>query len=116
MGLDTQLTGETKWVCAADHLRFDEAVWRKVTAHMSEKDPHQKTRASAYELLEKAGFDQLPTGSNCYNDRNLGLTVPFCRKVIAPERLKGFMTAPWCATRPDRMDRFIGGIDQLMDA
>ena len=22
----------------------------------------------------------------------------------------------WCATRPDRMERFIGGIDQLMDA
>ena len=90
--------------------------WYYGTDFMDEKDPHQKTRAAAYELLEKAGFDQLPTGSNCYNNKNLGLTVPFCRKVIAPERLKGFMTAPWCATRADRMERFIGGIDQLMEA
>ena len=66
--------------------------------------------------LEKAGCDQLPTGSNCYNDKNLGLTVPFCRKVIAPERLKGFMTAPWCATRPDRTQKLINSIDQLMGA
>jgi hypothetical protein len=28
---------QLKWVCAADHLRFDEEVWRKVTAHMSER-------------------------------------------------------------------------------
>ena len=89
--------------------------WYYGTAFMEEKDPHQKTRASAYALLEKAGFDQLPTGSNCYNNQNLGLTVPFCRKIIAPERLKGFMTAPWCATRPDRMQKLINSIDQLMD-
>ena len=66
--------------------------------------------------MEKAGFDQLPTGSNCYNNQNLGLTVPFCRKIIAPERLKGFMTAPWCATRPDRMEKLINSVNQLMDA
>ena len=28
---------QLKWICAADHLRFDEAVWRKVTAHMAER-------------------------------------------------------------------------------
>ena len=90
--------------------------WYYGTAFTEETDAHQKTRAEAYALLEKAGFDQLPTGSNCYNNKNLGLTVPFCRKIIAPERLKGFMTAPWSATRPDRLERLIGSIDQLMEA
>ena len=91
-------------------------IWYYGTTFENEADPHQKTRAMAYGLLEKAGFDQLPTGSNCYNNQNLGLTVPHCRKVIAPERLKGFMTAPWCATRPDRTQKLINSIDQLMDA
>ena len=90
--------------------------WYYGTAFMEETDKHQLTRASSYELLEKAGFDQLPTGSNCYNDGNLGLTVPFCRKVIAPERLKGFMTAPWGPTYPDRLEKHIAAIDQLMAA
>ena len=90
--------------------------WYYGTTFENEADPHQKTRAMAYGLLEKAGFDQLPTGSNCYNNQNLGLTVPHCRKIIAPERLKGFMTAPWCATRPDRIVKLINSIDQLMDA
>ena len=90
--------------------------WYYGTTFENEADPHQKTRAMAYGLLEKAGFDQLPTGSNCYNNQNLGLTVSHCRKIIAPERLKGFMTAPWCATRPDRMEKMINSINQLMDA
>ena len=90
--------------------------WYYGTKFTEETDAHQKTRAEAYALLEKAGFDQLPTGSNCYNSQNLGLTVPFCRKIIAPERLKGFMTAPWSATRPDRLDRLLSSIDQLMAA
>ena len=90
--------------------------WYYGTAFTEEKDARQKTRAETYELLEKAGFDQLPTGSNCYNDQNLGLTVPFCRKIIAPERLKGFMTAPWYFIWPGHEQRNIESIDQLMAA
>lgn len=90
--------------------------WYYGTDFTEEKNEHQKIRASAYELLEKAGFDQLPTGSNCYNARNLALTVPFCRKTIAPERLKGFMTAPWSPTDESRTERLIASVDQLMAA
>ena len=49
----------------------------------------------AYLELEKAGFDQVPTGSNWSCDENLGGTVEFCRRNIDPSRLKGFMMAPW---------------------
>ena len=90
--------------------------WYYGTAFTEEADERQKTRAETYALLEKAGFDQVPTGSNCYNNQNLGLTVPFCRKVIAPERLKGFMTAPWYFIWPGHEQRNIESIDQLMAA
>ena len=64
----------------------------------------------AFVDLEKAGFDQVPCGSNWnsgYRRKNgpkrnesMRELVPFCRKVIAPERLKGFMMASWvqCVT------------------
>ena len=58
--------------------------------------------------LDKAGFDQVPCGSNwkskqrqaaggAVNESVVGL-VKFCREHLSPERLKGFMMAPW-ATR-----------------
>ena len=56
--------------------------------------------ANTYRALEKAGFDQVPTGSNWGCPENMGLTVDFCREVIAPERLKGFMMATWARTLP----------------
>ena len=90
--------------------------WYYGTTFENEADPHQKTRAMAYGLLEKAGFDQLPTGSNCYNNQNLGLTVPHCRKIIAPERLKGFMTAPWLNTRPAMKHCLMGDAEVFGDA
>ena len=90
--------------------------WYYGTAFTEETDARQKTRAETYARLEKAGFDQVPTGSNCYNNQNLGLTVPFCRKVIAPERLKGFMTAPWYFIWPGHEQRNVESIDQLMVA
>jgi hypothetical protein len=55
--------------------------------------------------LEKAGFDQVPCGSNwssAYRRRkgpkvneSMCALVPFCRKVVAPERLKGFLMTSW---------------------
>lgn len=52
----------------------------------------------AYELLERHGFDQVPTGSNWSTPTNFAATVAHCRRVIAPERLKGFLMAPWAPT------------------
>jgi hypothetical protein len=50
--------------------------------------------------LEKAGFDQVPCGSNWACDENMAGLVKFSRKNIAPERLKGFLMTAWTATVP----------------
>ncbi len=75
------------------------------------KQDYLKSAYMAYELLEKHGFDQLPTASNAiytpeYCRDNYNLTVSHCKKVIAPERLKGFMFTPWEETIPEKMERF----------
>ena len=75
--------------------------------------PH-KLSVRGYLELEKYGYDQIPTGSNWSRDTNMQLTVDFCRKHIAPERLKGFMTASWKRCLPgDEGEKLLASIDQI---
>lgn len=63
------------------------------------EDPYMGEYASraikTYLALEKAGFDQVPCGSDYLSPKSMPETVKFCRAHIAPERLKGFLIAPW---------------------
>ena len=63
------------------------------------EDPYMGEYASraikTYLALEKAGFDQVPCGSDYLSPKNMPETVKFCRAHIASERLKGFLIAPW---------------------
>lgn len=69
-----------------------------------------------FEDLEKAGFDQIPCGSNWgHRDNQKGL-VKFCREKIAPERLLGFLSAPWQSTIRRRHDRNVDCINLFADA
>lgn len=72
----------------------------------------------AYEWLEEAGFDQVPTGSNCGKNaaHNMSLTVDYCKPRIAPERLKGFMMGSWARTQRSSQKRFEDAIRRVADA
>jgi hypothetical protein len=52
----------------------------------------------AYITLEEHGYDQVPTGSNWSCQENFERTVRFCKDVISPSKLKGFLQAPWVPT------------------
>ena len=69
-----------------------------------------------YKTLDDAGYDQCPTGSNWCGPRNMAMTVKHCLKTIAPERLKGFMTAPWKRTLPENRGRILCSISELISA
>lgn len=64
----------------------------------------------AFETLDRAGFEQIPCGTNwCWerkdvkglDDRRFSNLVRHCRKSIAPERLRGFLMAPWWGRTDD---------------
>jgi len=76
------------------------------------KDPY-KPYVQLYNDLETHGYDQVPTGSNDQGPDNFQLTVDYCKKVIAPSRLSGFMTAPWRPTLEPCLDRHIEAIRQV---
>ena len=54
----------------------------------------------AYRVLEKAGFDQVLTSSTVSYRNNSTLTMQIGKENVAPQRLKGYMTTPWCSTMP----------------
>jgi hypothetical protein len=76
--------------------------------------------------LEKAGFDQVPCGSNWKSREMREAKIPvndsikqlvkLCRSCIAPERLKGFMIAPWADCTMDSNATNHEGIDLLSKA
>ena len=72
-----------------------------------------KSYVKLYNDLEAHGYDQVPTGSNHYNDENMEATVDYCRKVIDPSRLYGFMTAAWRPTMSPCLDRHKEAIAQI---
>lgn len=72
-----------------------------------------KTDVKLYHDLESHGYDQIPTGSNYSDDQNMELTVDYCKKVVDPSRLYGFMTAPWRPTLAQCLDRHKEAIAQI---
>ena len=81
----------------------------------TEKQAKMRTYCEAYAKLEKAGFDQVPT-AYCHYPQNFRLTVEHCRRVISPDRLKGFLHSTWDYTLDSRRDRILGAIRQVKDA
>ena len=67
----------------------------------------------AYEWLDKAGFDQVPTGSNWSCDTNFSGTVGFCDKAYSKNLLKGYMMAPWTRTFAIHEEKSMQAIGQL---
>lgn len=76
----------------------------------------EKPYVTLYNDLEKYGYDQIPTGSNHSDATNFESTVDYCKKVIDPSRLSGFMTAPWRPTLPQCLDRHKEAIAQVASA
>ena len=73
-------------------------------------------RVQTYLDLDKAGFDQVPTGSNWSNDTNFGGTVEFGLKNLSKEHLKGFLQTPWHMTVERSQDHILKAIDQVKAA
>ena len=65
----------------------------------------------AYHSLDSHGYDQIPTGSNWSVAESFEATVEYCKKVISPERLLGFLQTPWKPTLNELRDHHFQAID-----
>ena len=73
-------------------------------------------RVTTYDLLDQAGFEQVPTGSNFSCDENFAGTVKYCDAHCRPELLKGYMMAPWTRTFAIHEEKSMQAIAQMAEA
>jgi hypothetical protein len=76
-------------------------------------EERNRVHVKLYNDLERHGYDQVPTGSNHSNNENMEGTVHYCKDVIDPSRLRGFMTAPWRPTLPICFDKLVEAVHQV---
>ena len=76
----------------------------------------QATYVRAYLELDEHGYDQVPTGSNHSYPENFQKTVDFCRKKIAPQRLKGFLQTVWRPTQARYRKNHLEAVERVGQA
>lgn len=81
-----------------------------------EKNNSASEYVRAYKVLEEHGYDQVPTGSNWSCRENFERTVCFTKENISPERLKGFLQAPWEPTIYNRRYYLLDSVEQVAQA
>jgi len=75
--------------------------------------------AAAFLALQEAGFEQMPCTSNWAEDAAADAMLKFAKERMDMSLVKGFYTAPWAMSVPDRMDKkggfhegeLVGGAD-----
>ena len=65
------------------------------------RSAHEKNKIKCFLEMDKAGFDQIPCGSNYGRESNIGELVRFSRANLSPDHLKGILMSSWYALMPD---------------
>jgi hypothetical protein len=79
-------------------------------------DKDRANYVQAFLDLDKAGYDQIPTGSNWSCDENFGNLVKFCRENLSSERLLGYLQTNWHFEHKDPEQHLYNSIKLAGDA
>jgi len=76
-----------------------------------------KSYLYAFDVLDQHGYEQIPTGSNCFCDDNfLGLTK-YCTEHLDESRFLGMLQTTWERVAPGKwLEKHLRGTDQLAEA
>jgi hypothetical protein len=82
-----------------------------------EKD-NDKPYIKLYRQLEEFGYDQIPTSGyyNVAHENFISSTVQYCKKVIDPSRLFGFLQTHWMITLEKNREMLLKGIELIGEA
>ncbi|MBR2861721.1 MAG: Tat pathway signal protein [Clostridia bacterium] len=76
-------------------------------------DRRDKRIVECYELLDKHGYDQIPTGSLYGWKNNLMQTLIYGKETLNPEHLLGYLDAPWVSTNSSGLYSIYNDADSL---
>lgn len=115
--------GSRAWIWSDYLWKHTEVFFKKMPKsvvqsnwYYGEKFSKDVPAAKAYLDLEEHGYEQIPTGSNWESPTNFGLTVDYCVKNIAKERLLGFLQTAWHPTLDVCRKKHEEAIDQVKAA
>ena len=91
-------------------------VWYYFSEYGEDIEEKFKIRIMPLDLFEKAGFDQMPTGSIEYKYDCLPKLVDYCKSHISKEHLLGFMQTTWEPMMPKWQDYLDRGNTALAEA
>lgn len=77
---------------------------------LNTKDEDNANYLQTFIDLDKAGYDQIPTGSNWSCDENFPLLVDFCKKNLSPERTLGYLQTNWHFEHKDPKQHILNSI------
>ncbi len=87
--------------------------WYYFQKYGADMEEVHRIRVYPFELFDKCGYDQLPTGSSVYTQENLARLTEYCKTHISPEHLLGFMQTYWYSMEPENEPRLTGCADAL---
>jgi hypothetical protein len=82
----------------------------------SEAEQRYGTYVKTYRDLSDHGYDQIPCASNWSSPLNIERTVEYCQQNVRPEKLLGFLTAPWHPTQSEFRFQHEASIQQIAAA
>jgi hypothetical protein len=113
-----EAAGVRPWIWSDYVWEHPELFWERMPKsilqsnwYYGEKFSTEILAVRTYKELEDHRYDQVPTLSNWTTPANIHGTFEFCRKNIPPERLKGFLIAPWRPTLPETRQRHMEAIE-----
>ncbi|HNX04404.1 MAG TPA: hypothetical protein PKI32_02825 [Opitutales bacterium] len=75
-----------------------------------------RTRLGYYADFSRAGFQQIPCGSNWYVDGNFPALARYCQRHVSKTSLRGMLTAPWFKTVPANRAKLLGAAAEMAEA
>ena len=112
--------GARAWVWSDHVRRHPDDFFKKMPKSILQSNWYYGARFSkklryvkAYLDLEAHGYDQAPMCSNYSNTVNIRNTVRYCRRHIAPKRLKGFLQGTFYEIHEPRRPLFLDCVDAV---
>jgi len=75
------------------------------------------TRVRSFDLLDRHGYDQIPTGSNWSCDENIMELTKYCAEHVSEAHLLGIMQTTWERVAPGKwLEKYLNATDLLAEA
>ncbi len=119
---EIEKNGVRAWMWSDYYWKHPEDFVKRVPRSVLQANWHYNAKlkpsdvgVQAYIDLDKAGFDQTPTGSNWSSPENFRSTVKFCREHVSPGHLKGFLQTVWKPMLPQCRERQFQAVDLVAE-